>query len=50
MTFLGRDGRQYIVIMSGGGLQLHKTAPASGGNLIAFAVPACTGSNDWSES
>jgi glucose dehydrogenase len=40
MTFLGRDGRQYVVIMAGGGLQLSKTTPASGGNLIAFALPA----------
>ncbi len=40
MTFLGRDGRQYVVIMAGGGLQLSKTIPASGRNLIAFALPA----------
>ena len=40
MTFLGRDGRQYVVIMAGGGQQLSKTTPASGGNLIAFALPA----------
>ena len=40
MTFLGRDGRQYVVIMAGGGLQLSKTTPASGPNLIAFALPA----------
>ena len=39
MTFLGRDGRQYVVIMAGGGLQLSKTFPASGRNLIAFALP-----------
>jgi quinoprotein glucose dehydrogenase len=40
MTFLGRDGRQYVVIMAGGGLQLSKTTPASGQNLVAFALPA----------
>jgi quinoprotein glucose dehydrogenase len=40
MTFLGRDGRQYVVIMAGGGLQLSKTTPATGANLIAFALPA----------
>jgi glucose dehydrogenase len=40
MTFLGRDGRQYVVIMAGGGLQLSKTTPSTGGNLIAFALPA----------
>jgi glucose dehydrogenase len=39
MTFLGRDGRQYVVIMAGGGLQLSRTTPASGSNLIAFALP-----------
>jgi glucose dehydrogenase len=40
MTFLGRDGRQYVVIMAGGGLQLSKTTPATSPNLIAFALPA----------
>jgi glucose dehydrogenase len=40
MTFLGRDGRQYVVIMAGGGLQLSATKPATGRNLIAFALPA----------
>lgn len=39
MTFRGRDGRQYIVIMAGGGLQLSKSTPAFGPNLIAFALP-----------
>jgi glucose dehydrogenase/mono/diheme cytochrome c family protein/glucose/arabinose dehydrogenase len=39
MTFQGRDGRQYVVIMAGGGLQLSKSAPAVGSNLIAFALP-----------
>jgi glucose dehydrogenase len=43
MTFLGRDGRQYVVIMAGGGLQLSKTTPASGQNLVAFALPAAGG-------
>jgi quinoprotein glucose dehydrogenase len=40
MTFLGRDGRQYVVIMAGGGLQLSRSTPASGTNLIAFALPS----------
>jgi quinoprotein glucose dehydrogenase len=40
MTFQGRDGRQYVVIMAGGGLQLSKSLPASGSNLIAFALPS----------
>ncbi len=39
MTFRGRDGRQYVVIMAGGGLQLSKSTPAFGPNLIAFALP-----------
>jgi glucose dehydrogenase len=40
MTFLGKDGRQYVVIMAGGGHQLSRTTPASGSNLVAFALPA----------
>ena len=40
MTFLGKDGRQYVVIMAGGGLQLSRSTPASGSNLFAFALPA----------
>jgi glucose dehydrogenase len=40
MTFLGRDGRQYVVIMAGGGSQLSRSTPASGTNLFAFALPA----------
>ena len=40
MTFQGRDGRQYVVIMAGGGLQLSRSTPASGTNLIAFALPS----------
>lgn len=40
MTFLGRDRRQYVVIMAGGGLQLSRSTPASGSNLIAFALPS----------
>ena len=40
MTFLGRDGRQYVVIMAGGGHQLSRTTPASGSNLHAFALPS----------
>jgi quinoprotein glucose dehydrogenase len=43
MTYMGRDGRQYIVIMAGGGLQLSRSTPASGSNLIAFALPAPAG-------
>ena len=39
MTYLGRDGRQYVVIMAGGGHQLSRTTPVSGSNLIAFALP-----------
>ena len=39
MTFMGRDGRQYVVIMAGGGLQLSRSTPASGSNLVAFALP-----------
>ena len=40
MTFLGKDGRQYVVIMAGGGLQLSRSTPASGSNLFAFALPS----------
>jgi quinoprotein glucose dehydrogenase len=40
MTFLGKDGRQYVVIMAGGGLQLSTSTPGSGSNLFAFALPA----------
>jgi quinoprotein glucose dehydrogenase len=43
MSFLGRDGRQYVVIMAGGGHQLSRTKPASGSNLIAFALPSKPG-------
>jgi glucose dehydrogenase len=43
MTFMGRDGRQYVVIMAGGGLQLGRSTPASGSNLIAFALPVPAG-------
>jgi glucose dehydrogenase/mono/diheme cytochrome c family protein len=46
MTFLGRDGRQYVVIMAGGGHQLSRTKPASGSNLIAFALGARTTTNE----
>ena len=42
MTFLGRDGRQYVVIMAGGGLQLSKSTPPFGPNLIAFTLPRAT--------
>jgi quinate dehydrogenase (quinone) len=44
MTFLGRDGRQYVVIMAGGGHQLSRSTPASGSNLFAFALPSTTAS------
>lgn len=40
MAFLGRDGRQYVVIMAGGGHQLSRSTPASGSNLFAFALPS----------
>ena len=42
MTYMGRDGRQYVVIMAGGGLQLSGSTPAPGAgrNLVAFALPA----------
>jgi quinoprotein glucose dehydrogenase len=43
MSFLGRDGRQYVVIMAGGGHQLSRSSPASGTNLIAFALPSRPG-------
>jgi quinate dehydrogenase (quinone) len=46
MTYLGRDGRQYVVIMAGGGLQLSKSAPGFGSNLFAFALPAKTPSGN----
>jgi quinoprotein glucose dehydrogenase len=39
MTYLGRDGRQYVVIMAGGGHQLSRSVPAFGSNLVAFALP-----------
>jgi quinoprotein glucose dehydrogenase len=39
MTFMGRDGRQYVVIMAGGGHQLGRTQPLAGSQLSAFALP-----------
>jgi quinoprotein glucose dehydrogenase len=39
MTFMGRDGRQYVVIMGGGGHQLGRTKPLAGSRLSAFALP-----------
>ncbi len=42
MTFMGRDGRQYVVIMAGGGHQLSRTTPTVGSNLVAFALPGPT--------
>jgi quinoprotein glucose dehydrogenase len=40
MTFLGRDGRQYVVVAAGG----HGTSvgPPIGDYLVAFALPAAT--------
>ncbi|MPZ21284.1 MAG: PQQ-binding-like beta-propeller repeat protein [Luteitalea sp.] len=45
MTFMGRDGRQYVVVMAGGGLQLSRSVPESGSNLIAFALPSAQDKN-----
>ena len=42
MTFLGRDGRQYVVIMAGGGHQLSRTTPSAGSHVSAFALPRAT--------
>ena len=42
MTFMGRDGRQYVVIMAGGGHQLSRTTPSAGSHLSAFALPRAT--------
>ena len=36
MTFLGKDGRQYVVVAAGGGSFLGATA---GSNILAFALP-----------
>ena len=36
MTFMGRDGRQYVVVAAGGG-GLLRSEPGS--NIVAFAVP-----------
>ena len=36
------DGRQYVVIMAGGGLQLSRSTPPFGPNLIAFALPGAS--------
>ena len=36
MTFLGKDGRQYVVVAAGGGSFLGATA---GSKIIAFALP-----------
>jgi quinate dehydrogenase (quinone) len=48
MTFLGKDGRQYVVIMAGGGHQLSRSTPASGSNLVAFALPRAADSSSGS--
>ncbi|MGH9160601.1 MAG: PQQ-binding-like beta-propeller repeat protein, partial [Vicinamibacteraceae bacterium] len=42
VTFMGRDGRQYVVVMAGGGLQLSRSVPALGSTLIAFALPSAS--------
>jgi hypothetical protein len=36
---MGRDGRQSVVIMGGGGHQLGRTKPLAGSRLSAFALP-----------
>ena len=41
MTFLGKDGRQYVVVAAGGGSFLG--APP-GSNILAFALPRGTAS------
>ena len=45
MTYQGRDGRQYVAIMVGGGHQLSRTVPEPGADrkLIAFALPQASG-------
>jgi quinoprotein glucose dehydrogenase len=45
MTYLGRDGRQYVALMVGGGHQLSRTVPEPGADseLIAFALPQASG-------
>lgn len=40
MTFLGRDGRQYVAVVAGGGSYL---GSAPGTTLVAFALPAAKG-------
>jgi glucose dehydrogenase len=39
MTFLGKDGRQYVVVAAGGGSFL---GAAPGSNIVAFALPRGT--------
>jgi quinoprotein glucose dehydrogenase len=39
ITFLGKDGRQYIAIMTGGNHQRSRSTAASRSNLVAFALP-----------
>jgi quinoprotein glucose dehydrogenase len=36
MTFLGNDGRQYVVVAAGGGSYL---GAAGGSKIVAFALP-----------
>ncbi len=47
MTYLGRDGRQYVALMVGGGLQLSRTTPDPGADskLIVFALPRPAAAN-----
>jgi quinoprotein glucose dehydrogenase len=45
MTYLGRDGRQYVALMVGGGHQLSRTVaePGADSKLIVFALPRAPG-------
>jgi quinoprotein glucose dehydrogenase len=45
MTYLGRDGRQYVAIMVGGGHQLSRTVaePGADRKLIVYALPRAPG-------
>lgn len=40
MTFLGKDGRQYVVVAAGGGSYL---ASPAGSRIVAFALPKASG-------
>jgi quinoprotein glucose dehydrogenase len=45
MTYLVRDGRQYVAIMVGGGHQLSRTVaePGADRKLIVYALPRAPG-------